>query len=337
MKIALCTSFGVRCGIATYSKALAEALANLGHEVYIVRLIRFGRRSQEYMRNLAYSFPEDADIIVISHEYGLFQELDGVFYPELRMRWRDKPIVTIMHSAGNFNLDPVIVGNSDAVVTHNEFCSRRLGFPNTIIAHGCKPAVCPPREQAKKSLGVNPQIPLVGYLGFISPYKGLEMLIEAVARIPECALLMAGGWHTGESTEYINRLKQTTLERLQGRCQWTGYVRDEELAKVYGALDILIYPSRFATESGALLMGLSHGCATLASSIPPFKEKEKKGALMTFKDVDDLRRKIRRLLRDESLSNELREGAKAWAYENCWEIIAKRHISLYEEVIKKKC
>jgi len=335
MRIALCSPWMVRCGIYTYSRNLAEAIADLGHEVYIVRLPRFGIKTPDLVRLVAEKFPRDADLFVISHEYGLFHGFEGDFYGELKKLYPDKPLITIMHSVGNFMVDRVVAEVSRAVIVHNKFCFKRFGYPKktVIIPHGAKPVKCPPREESKKSLGIDPRIPIVGYCGFISTYKGLETLIEAMTKIPQAALLIGGGWHAGPDTTYITNLKQTSLSLLPGRCQWLGYVPDEKLATVYGAMDVVVYPSRFATESGALIMALSHGKAVIASNVPPFKEKEKVGALMTFKSVNDLRRKIRKLLKDKSLREKYEKNAWEYAMKTSWKEVAKKHIKLYEEVL----
>jgi glycosyltransferase involved in cell wall biosynthesis len=151
--------------------------------------------------------------------------------------------------------------------------------------------------------------------------------------VPKAALLIAGGWHTETDTPYIMTLKQKSLEVLPSRCQWVGYIPDERLSAAYGAMDVVVYPSRYATESGALIMALGYGKAVLASNIEPFKEKEKVGALMTFKGVRDLTRKIKRLLKDEELRRQLEEGAKKYCEETSWNKIAEKHIALYKQLL----
>jgi glycosyltransferase involved in cell wall biosynthesis len=285
------------------------------------------------------------------HEYGLFTpNLEGGYFAALKAL--GKPLVTTMHAVGQWEIDRVIATTSDRVITHNEFCARQFGFKSYIIPHGVSgPFECPPAEGAKKALGIDPRIPIVGYVGFISPAKGLERLVEAMAKVPKAALLIAGGWHSEPDTAYIMNLKRWSLQALPSRCQWLGYVEDEDLPRVYGAMDLVVYPSRWATESGALLMALSHGKAVIASSLPPFREKEKVGALTTFRDVPDLSRKIKTLLGDQDAAKMQEEGHRKWrdswlprsrleamaakyARENCWSRIASLHLSLYESVLK---
>lgn len=285
LKIAMVTSWNVRCGIASYTKNLATAIANLDHEVYIVRVIRFGSQVAEYFTMLAEKIPEDVDIIVISHEYGFFKNGEATFYNTLKQLYPDKPIVTIAHAVGNWGTDNIIADLSDKVIVHNHFCFSRFGHPDKtlIIHHGADPVECPPIDQCKKALGIDPRIPVVGYVGFISEYKGVETLIDAMVKVKGAALLIGGGWHTvsGPQRNYIMQLKERSLKGtpLEGRCKWIGYVLDEDLPMVYGASDLIVYPSRFATESGALIMALSHGKAVIANRLSAFKEKEKEGAL----------------------------------------------------------
>ena len=211
LTVGLVTPWGksIRCGIRTYSEALIGALADLGVDVYVVRLPRFGRKTTEILRQVASSVP-DVDVIHVQHEYGIWQGLESAFYSELKLKKR--PIVSTLHAVGNFDLDRVICGASNVVVTHNEFCSRRLGHPNVIIPHGCAPAEPVPMKEAKESYGLKPGLHIIAYVGFISSYKNLEVLVEAMTGLPDAALLIGGGWHLeGAETQYIQELKRWSL------------------------------------------------------------------------------------------------------------------------------
>ena len=337
LSVAMITPWNVRCGIFTYTRSLAYALAKLGVDVYIVRWPRFGFRSPELIESCVLDkIPIDkVDVIHHQNEYGLLMpNLEGTFYS--RLKQLAKPLVVTMHAVGSYAIDKVVADVSDRAICHNEFCARHFQGDSqkvVIIPHGCLPTQTPPMDECKRALGIDPRIPVVGYQGFISPPKGVEQLVQAMIGVPNAALLIGGGWVVGEETQYIMSLKQWSLEVLKGRCQWLGYVPDEKLATVYGAMDVFVYPSRFATESGALLTALSHGKATIASNVPPFKEKEKQGALMTFKGVEDLKRKIKRLLKDEALRQRLEEGARKFAEQNSWGSVGEKHLSLYKAIL----
>jgi glycosyltransferase involved in cell wall biosynthesis len=336
LNIAMVSPYAVRCGVATYTENLNPELSKLGCTVYGVRLSRFGKKSADLMQNVIEGIPvEKISLLHIQHEYGLYQGLEDVFFPTLKTL--KKPIITTMHSAGQWEIDKLIADMSDRVIVHNKWCARRFGHleKSGIIPHGASPlgSPPPPRDECKESLGIDPKIPLVGYLGFISNYKGLETLVEAMIKVPNAGLLIGGGWHLERDTEYIMRLKEWTNEVLPNRCRWLGYVSDGDLSRVYGAMDVMVYPSVFATESGALIMALSHQKAVIASNLHPFKEKAKAGALFTFKSVKDLTRKIKRLLKNEELRKSLEEGARKYVKETSWDKMAKRHIALYESLV----
>ena len=332
LKVAMITPWKKKCGIYTYSRDLVDALAEEDVDVYVVPLPRFGSKTGEIMAGIANQVPfEDVDVIHVQHEHGLYVNLEQQFYGTLKQF--GKPIISTMHAVGNFHVDPTVVNNSDLVVVHNEFCRFQLKHPCKIIPHGCKSIAPTNKEEAKKAMGLNPEDSIVGYVGFISEYKGLETLISAMAKVPTAGLLIGGGWHTGPSTIYINQLKKYSQNLLPHRHQWIGFVPEEQMATVYGAMDIVVYPSIFSTESGALLMALGHGKAVIARELTPFKEKEKMGALRTFTDENNLVMNIKRLLRNEAGRGYLEEGARIYCEINSWKNVAKMHIEAYEGVL----
>ena len=333
MRIAMTTPHGVKCGIYSYSRDLSEALAEKGVEVLVVRLPRFGRKTPPILQKVVNQIPvQDVDLIQIQHEYGLYNGLEGGFYAGLKQR--NMKLVTTMHAVGSLTIDRAIADASDRIIVHNEFCKKRFRFKCEVIHHGCKPAKTMPRDEAMKKLGIDPRVPLVGYCGFISAAKGLETLIEAVSKIPESALLIGGGWHAGPGGKYVASINERAQRLLPHRCKWLGFVPDEGLATMYGAATMIVYPSIYSTESGALLMALSHGKAVVANRLAPFVEKEKLGALTTFRGVNSLVKKIRRVLRDEEYRVSLEEGARAYAEANSWSKVAEQHIELYEKLLK---
>ena len=340
MKVAMITPWGknVRCGIRTYSENLINGIVNADKNtsIYVIRWPRFGMRTQELIQScVVEKIPFDkVDLIHVMHEYGLFQpDIDRVFFNTIRLY--NKPIVTTMHATGNPIIDGCIVNASDRIIVHNEYMKDLLPTNNkcVIIPHGCSVVQTPPRDECKKSFGIDPNIKVVGYVGFISPNKGVDILIEAMKDI-RAVLLIGGGWFIGDGTDYINYLKMMSANLLGNRCAWLGYIKDEDLARVYGACDIIVYPSRYISESGAMLMAISHGKAVIAKNLLPNKEKEKEGALMTFNNKDDLISKINRLLSDDEMRVSMEKSAMQYAKANSWLKIGRKHVSLYNRILR---
>ena len=106
----------------------------------------------------------------------------------------------------------------------------------------------------------------VGYVGRISPEKGLEVLVRAMrlARSPEIRLLIAG-----EDPEPGRPLESRLRALCAGdeRVHFLGRRPPEELGEVYSDLDFLAVPATWF-ESGPLVVweALSHGVPILASA-----------------------------------------------------------------------
>ena len=334
MDVCMISPWAVKCGIFTYSRQLSLALAQLNHRIYITRLNRFGRKTVEYFETLATRRIPKVDLIHVQAEYGLFQGGEGAFYTRLRQMQELTPLVTTAHATGNPIPDQIVAENSDAVIVHNEYCKRRFTHECTVIPHGIQPRKCVDKVEAKKKLGIDPDTPVVALFGFISPYKGYEAAIRTVSlEFPDVKLLVVGGWHVDVDTVYIQGLKNMAEQFAPGQSIWLGWTPDEDLPTFFGACDACLYPNKFISESGALLTMIGFGKCVLATALEPNRERQQKGALMTYKSEGELTKNLEKLLTDPDLRRKYEEGAKRLAEENSWENVAKQHLELYEDLL----
>jgi D-inositol-3-phosphate glycosyltransferase len=127
---------------------------------------------------------------------------------------------------------------------------------------------CLPRTEARERLGLEAQTPVLLFFGIIRAYKGLNVLIEALAQLGELdqspVLLVAGEiWEDKDS--YLQLIKRLGLEkrvRLEDR-----YVPDEEAAVMFSAADMLVAPYLGGTQSGAAGMALGCGLPMVVSDV----------------------------------------------------------------------
>lgn len=336
MQIALLTPWLVKCGVASYSYYLAHALAKQDCEVKVVRLHRFGMRDATYFTHYAEEVPLDVEVIHVQHEYGLYEWLEENFLSSLRTRLLfhrvRKPIVTTMHATGNIKSDSVIRDLCDEVVVHNKHGAAQFSLPCKVIPMGVQKVVKAEAKISKRRWNVKGKV--VGVFGFISPYKGLDVIIDAVSQLKDVTLLIGGGWHVKTQTPYMAKIKMKAYKQLGDRVKWLGYIKNEDEPYFFGACDVMVYGHRFISESMSLMTALAYGKATLASNLPSFREKARNQTVTIFKDAEDLKGKIQALLEEPELRGILEKNAEKYAAKNSWDIIAKQHIKLYNSLLK---
>src|SRR5262249_27571942 len=91
------------------------------------------------------------------------------------------------------------------------------------------------------------------------------------------------------------------------------FVPVDRLCSWYRAADILVYPYKEATTSGALMTGISYGKPIIATSVPAMSEllrHHDNAWLVEYGNVDALSEALLRLIRDGELRRRLAEGSR---------------------------
>lgn len=107
------------------------------------------------------------------------------------------------------------------------------------------------REEAIGSLGLDPSAKYMLFFGFIRDYKGLDILLKAIAderiKNSDIKLIVAGEFYNN-SEKYFEMEKQLGLE---GKIIWrTDFIADEQVKNYFCASDIIVQPYKTATQSG---------------------------------------------------------------------------------------
>jgi len=112
-------------------------------------------------------------------------------------------------------------------------------------------------------------------LGMVRDYKGVDLLMEALAQVPGPTLTVAGEmW--GSSGERVRELARDP--RLRGRVEvHGGYVPADRLAPLLATHDVLALTYRHATASQNALLGQQHGLPVLASDVGTFGSQVRDG------------------------------------------------------------
>jgi glycosyltransferase involved in cell wall biosynthesis len=140
-----------------------------------------------------------------------------------------------------------------------------------------------------------PRDPIVGFVGQIVRGKGLDLLVEAIARLPNVRLVVAG---TGNGLDDV-RARIAKLG-LASRVDLLGAVAPSEVRAIYDRVRVVAVPSRWpepfgmigveAMRRGRVVVGARHG------GIPEWLEDGVTGIAFNPGDVSDLTSALSRAL-----------------------------------------
>ena len=155
-------------------------------------------------------------------------------------------------------------------------------------------------------------------LGIVREYKGVDLLMRALAQVPGPTLTVAGEmW--GEAGAAVKALAQDP--RLRGRVQvHGGYVPADRLAPMMASHDVLALTYRSATASQNALLGQRHGLPVLASEVGTFGVQVRDGVdglLVPPGDEDALVAALRRLA-DPAYAAQLRSAVRPPDLSGSW-------------------
>ena len=190
----------------------------------------------------------------------------------------------------------------------------------------------PPREEARRLLGIVDGIPTVGVAGALVSHKGHGVLFEAASmlreKLPGLHLLLAG------EGELRGRL-ETLAAQMGVSTTFLGYSSD--LPRFYAALDVLAMPSLSGEGSpGSMKEAAAAGVPVVASRVGGAGEILRDGQealLVPPGDARALARGIEGLLGDAAKATRLTAAARARVEGFSILKMAEAHGALYEALI----
>ncbi|MEN9978980.1 MAG: glycosyltransferase family 4 protein [candidate division WOR-3 bacterium] len=294
-----------RCGIATFTADLVEAIAAEAPELdclvaaindipegypYSER-VRFevAQNNQDYYRQLAeYLNMTRVDLTCLQHEYGIFGGPAGSYILTTLRRLR-MPIVTTLHTVlaepdeHQRQVLEEICRLSERLVVMSERAIRFLGEIYRVpvekidlIHHGIPDMPFVDPNYYKDLFGVEGRRVILTF-GLLSPNKGIEYMIDAlpeiVRRFPDVVYIVLGITHPNvrreQGEEYRLSLQRRARELEVDRhvIFHNRYVTLEELCRFLGAADIYVTPYLNPQQivSGTLAYSLGVGKAVVST------------------------------------------------------------------------
>ena len=208
-------------------------------------------------------------------------------------------------------------------------------IPHGNYLHLCDQSSLPP-SQARGALGLPDSARVVLFFGQIAPYKGLDLLIDAFARVRRedrhAYLIIAGP--AAESLEpYRNLLDR--YELAPAVMLHPEYVPLSELSRYFLAADVVAFPYRQSYQSGALQLAYGFGrpvVVTVTSDLGADVEEDGAG-IVADPDPGDFAAALLEVLSDPVRASQMGRAARQAAETKyAWEQVAARSLRVYRHI-----
>lgn len=313
-------------GIAQHTTRLAHQLAAAGHDVYVeswrnqypkrlypgVLTVPEGRPEipvyPRVQRRLSWNRPDSwlaAGRRLRTSEMVIFVVASTVqivpYLAMLRVLRGSAQTVALMHNVLPHEPKPwdrrlvtALVGSVDDVLVHSaeQRATAAALAPSAAITTAVLPANLEGATRAAPRTRTDVDEPLeVLAFGLVRPYKGVDLLVEGAAAVPQVRVTVAGEFWTpvAELEDLADR--HGMRDRLTLR---PGYVPTEELADLFGRSDLVALTYRSVTGSGNIKLAFEHGRPVIATRVGTLPDEVAgRYGVVCEPEADDIARALR--------------------------------------------
>lgn len=259
-------------------------------------------------------------VLLVHHLFGstAFREAS---FPVASATWLlERPVPRVFHGSA-------VAAVSES--TAEDLRARGMtGTPITLVPNAVDLERLAPDPQGDRF-----EQPTVLYLGRLKRYKGIDLILKAVARIrargiPVRALIAGKGDHAGALHDLTSRLG------IGDTVEFLGYVPEGEKLHLLQRSWVHVLTSPKEGWGISILEAAACGTATVASRSPGLKDAVlhgQTGLLTPHGDVEALSRGISRLLTDSTTRERMGKAARRFAEEFTWEGSALKMEAILED------
>jgi glycosyltransferase involved in cell wall biosynthesis len=369
-----------RCGIATYTRELTQAI-NILNPYYPAEIMALDNPEEsaefpwevkmrirrdiekDYIRAAEYLNSSSCDIVCLQHEYGIFGGNSGEYILTFA-RHLKKPLVVTFHTTLKQPNDSQkyilkkLAKKSRACVVMIKEADRRLHKiykvpeeKTVVIHHGVPNIAFSPARKFKKKVKFDKDDFLVGSINLVSKNKGLEYVLESVAKvkdkIPNIKFLMIGQTHPTikvfENEKYRKFLRQKAKKLGLGKdtfIEINKYLPLNELINFLKAMDIYITPyiDLDQTSSGTLAYALGAGKVCVSTPYIYAKEvlSKGRGILVPPRSSSAIAKSFLWTYNNGQQRVKMEKAAYKYSRKMIWYRVAMNYLNLFELVMNGK-
>ena len=208
-----------------------------------------------------------------------------------------------------------------------------------------------PADEAKAFIGIAPADKMLLFVGRIEPLKGIDILIESIAYLRKegvfernnlCLSVIGGDSDFSPKSLSAEMARLHTVREQYGVSDlvtFLGRRSQDTLPYYYSAAEAVVVPSHYESFGMVALEAMACGIPVVASQVGGLAFLVQDGVTGYTVPVDDpqaLAERLKALINDPELRQEMGKQAVEFAQEYAWEKIAARIVNLYQEEIEKR-
>lgn len=232
------------------------------------------------------------------------------------LRYADR-VIAVSEYTKNILVKHYDVAKSKIKVVHNGVKKEKTGGRNL------KSAFAPFKAAGRK---------VVLFLGRVTLQKGPDYFIEAARKVlevyPKVIFVVCG---TGDMENQL--IERTASMGIADKIFFTGFIKNEDLSKVYRSADLYVMPSVSEPFGIVALEALTNKTPVIISKQSGVAETVKHALKVDFWNTDELANKIHAVLENPSLKRTLRTHGAVEAESQSWDKAAKKCLSVYRDLI----
>ncbi|MGH8889861.1 MAG: glycosyltransferase family 4 protein, partial [Acidothermaceae bacterium] len=214
-----------------------------------------------------------------------------------------------------------LFSRSDAVLVHSDelaaLAKPLAGDRAQIVVAEIAPHL-PVAPVARRAVDVDAEpFERLLFFGTVRPYKGLDVLLKALAQVPRIKLVVAGDIWSGAAELRGQLVSLGLVDRVSLR---PGYVAGADIPELFSDVDALVLPYRSGTASQNVLLARAMGVpviATRSGTLTAQVHDGIDGVLAAPDDVDDLAAALNRFY-TTGMPQRLRAGVPPVDVESSW-------------------
>ncbi|MCL7453978.1 MAG: glycosyltransferase [Anaerolineae bacterium] len=208
-----------------------------------------------------------------------------------------------------------------------------------------------PPAEAKRALGLPESRRIVLFVGRIEPLKGIDTLLRAMALVvpdfphwqQDLSVIIIGGAPgagADQSQAELARLQRLRVELgIEELVTFQGAKDQDSLVYYYSAAEMVVVPSRYESFGMVALEAMACGTPVIASKVGGLAfnvQDGRTGFLVPDRDPAALAERIRLLLSDPALRQQLGSEAVRWVSQYGWAPVADRILKVYESALPSR-